>query len=81
MPDWRPRDIYPLRKDVEYSFRPTPQVHYAKFIKPVETGIVPLGPYHPALHEPEYFELYVEGEKSWMLDTGVSLTQGDREIG
>ncbi|MEM1628509.1 MAG: NADH-quinone oxidoreductase subunit C [Desulfurococcaceae archaeon] len=63
LPDWWPRDIYPLRKDVEYSFRPTPQVHYAKFVKPVETGIVPLGPYHPALHEPEYFELYVEGEK------------------
>lgn len=24
---------------------------------------IPVGPYHPALHEPEYYELYVEGER------------------
>ncbi len=25
--------------------------------------LIPVGPYHPALHEPEYYELYVEGER------------------
>ncbi|MCD6195412.1 MAG: nickel-dependent hydrogenase large subunit, partial [Staphylothermus sp.] len=27
-----------------------------------EYTAVPIGPYHPALHEPEYFEVYVNGE-------------------
>ncbi|HDD64537.1 MAG TPA: hypothetical protein ENF61_00280, partial [Firmicutes bacterium] len=25
--------------------------------------VVPIGPYHPLLEEPEYFELYCEGER------------------
>ncbi len=64
--DW-PEGIHPLRKDVNVR-----ELRY-KLLKK-ETGlvvekkaeeeyIVPIGPYHPALHEPEYFELYVEGEK------------------
>jgi len=30
--------------------------------------IVPIGPYHPSLEEPEFFRLYVEGEKVVDLD-------------
>lgn len=57
--DW-PEGLYPLRKDVAYNIRPPPT--------PAEKGVItgpriPVGPYHPALHEPEYFELYVEGER------------------
>jgi len=26
-------------------------------------ALIPVGPYHPALHEPEYYELYVDGER------------------
>ena len=57
--DW-PERLYPLRKDVAHNIRPPPT--------PAEKGVItgpriPVGPYHPALHEPEYFELYVEGER------------------
>ncbi len=56
--DW-PEGLYPLRKDVEYTLRPPPRKVYRK---PPTGPRIPVGPYHPALHEPEYFELYVEGE-------------------
>jgi Ni,Fe-hydrogenase III large subunit/Ni,Fe-hydrogenase III component G len=56
--DW-PEGIHPLRKDFDYSAKP-PRRFRSEL--PEEVG-VPLGPYHPALHEPEYFELYVDGEK------------------
>ena len=56
--DW-PEGVHPLRKDFDYSARPPRQFRSEL---PEEIG-VPLGPYHPALHEPEYFELYVDGEK------------------
>lgn len=60
LPDEWPEGIYPLRKDVEYTYRPKPR----KVPRQPPTGQrIPIGPYHPALHEPEYFELYVEGEK------------------
>lgn len=63
--DW-PEKVYPLRKDVsieELRFKILkPETVKAK-VKPEEEYIVPIGPYHPALHEPEYFELYVEGER------------------
>lgn len=63
LPDDWPEEVKPLRKDVPYGYRPP----RAEETKPAEAGMypsgVPVGPYHPALHEPEYFELYVEGEE------------------
>jgi len=57
--DW-PEGIYPLRKDFSYDSRPPPkQLPRPETNK--EVGL-PLGPYHPALHEPEYFEIYGKGE-------------------
>ncbi|MEM4664494.1 MAG: NADH-quinone oxidoreductase subunit C [Sulfolobales archaeon] len=56
--DW-PEGVYPLRKEFKYDEKP-PRVLRAELSE--EVGI-PVGPYHPALHEPEYFELYVEGER------------------
>ncbi len=57
--DW-PEGLYPLRKDVAYNIRPEPSLRSREAISGPR---VPVGPYHPALHEPEYFELYVEGER------------------
>jgi Ni,Fe-hydrogenase III large subunit/Ni,Fe-hydrogenase III component G len=63
LPLWWPDNLYPLRKDVPYNYRPEPRVASEKVGHSPEYGVIPLGPYHPALHEPEYFELYVEGER------------------
>jgi len=67
LPDDWPTDVYPLRKD--YAIQDlmklyTPKViERAKEVEAEAVTIIPIGPYHPALHEPEYFELYVRGEK------------------
>ena len=61
-PEW-PEGVHPLRKDVPYDYRPQVRGVSEKVSESGEYGVVPIGPYHPALHEPEYFELYVEGEK------------------
>ncbi|MEM1880186.1 MAG: NADH-quinone oxidoreductase subunit C [Desulfurococcaceae archaeon] len=61
-PDW-PENYYPLRKDFPYSYRPPVKAISERASEHPEAGVVPVGPYHPALHEPEYFELLVEGER------------------
>lgn len=40
--------------------------------------LLPIGPYHPAIHEPEYFKIIVEGEK--VVDVDFSLGFNTREI-
>jgi len=40
--------------------------------------IVPLGPYHPLLEEPEHFKLYVEGER--VVDIDVEIGYNHRGI-
>lgn len=59
--DW-PENVYPLRKDVPHNYRPSINSNRFNEELPKEVGL-PVGPYHPILHEPEYFELYVEGER------------------
>lgn len=61
-PGW-PEGLYPLRKDFDYKYRPALRVVSERVSEAREAGVIPIGPYHPALHEPEYFELYVEGER------------------
>lgn len=61
-PGW-PENIYPLRKETPYNYKPPLRGASEKIASSTELGVIPIGPYHPALHEPEYFELYVEGEK------------------
>lgn len=65
LPNWWPKDLYPLRKDVPYNIRPKSSYTGERvgMVKKGSSVPIPIGPYHPALHEPEYFELYVEGEK------------------
>ncbi len=40
--------------------------------------IVPIGPYHPLLEEPEFFQLYVEGEK--VVDIDIIIGYNHRGI-
>lgn len=65
--DW-PEDVYPLRKDVPYNFKP-PRVTE---IKPPlrerkenekQATVLSIGPFFPTLEEQAYFRLYVEGEE------------------
>jgi len=62
LPDDWPDGLYPLRRDVPYGIRPPPVKREEVSLIEIERPGIPVGPYHPALHEPEYFELYVEGE-------------------
>jgi Ni,Fe-hydrogenase III large subunit/Ni,Fe-hydrogenase III component G len=59
--DW-PEGVYPLRKDAPYDYRPPVNVEEFRKELPRRIG-VPVGPYHPVLHEPIYFELYVKRER------------------
>lgn len=67
LPDDWPEELYPLRKDV--SMDEIKKLYQPQVVSRIsELGVeevvrIPVGPYHPALHEPEYFELYVRGEK------------------
>ncbi len=67
LPDDWPDQIHPLRKDV--TMEELKKLYYPQVVRrAMELGAeevvkIPVGPYHPALHEPEYFELYVRGEK------------------
>ncbi len=61
--DW-PAGIYPLRKEVPYNLEPpaAEDVAYRLDEAPPGTTIVPVGPFHISLHEPEHFAVYVDGE-------------------
>ncbi|AFK51421.1 Membrane-bound hydrogenase, subunit NuoCD [Thermogladius calderae 1633] len=64
LPYWWPEGVHPLRKEFDYKSRPDVSLARSERVTlRKEVGTVPLGPYHPALHEPEYFELYVKGER------------------
>jgi len=61
--DW-PEGIHPLRKDVPYNLIPpaAEDVAYRLDEAPPGTTVVPVGPFHASLHEPEHFAVYVDGE-------------------
>lgn len=61
--DW-PAGIYPMRKEVPHDLVPqgAEDVAYQLDEAPPGTKIVPIGPFHPSLHEPEHFAVYVDGE-------------------
>ena len=87
LPDDWPKNIYPLRKDFEYSYRPSSEPAESPTTSVYVGGseyvsALPLGPYHPALHEPEYFELLVKGEE--VIDVryrGFHVHRGIEKIG
>ncbi|MEM4685317.1 MAG: NADH-quinone oxidoreductase subunit C [Sulfolobales archaeon] len=63
LPDGWPDNVNPLRKEFNYQTRP--QLNCSTQYTPIRSEDVvalPYGPYHPLLHEPEYFELHIKGE-------------------
>jgi Ni,Fe-hydrogenase III large subunit/Ni,Fe-hydrogenase III component G len=65
LPDGWPDGLHPLRKDVPWNLRPSDydeRKTYPFDPPPPGTTVVPFGPFHPTLDEPEHFRLYVEGE-------------------
>ena len=61
--DW-PEGLYPLRKTVPWNIQPPSAegVAYQLDACPDGCTVVPVGPYHPTLHEPAHFALFVDGE-------------------
>jgi Ni,Fe-hydrogenase III large subunit/Ni,Fe-hydrogenase III component G len=61
--DW-PEGIYPLRKEVPYNLVPpgAEDVAFQLDNPPEGTSVIPVGPFHSSLHEPEHFAVYVDGE-------------------
>jgi formate hydrogenlyase subunit 5 len=59
-----PDGIYPLRKEIPWNLMPPPAEDVAYQLDDVPEGcsVVPIGPFHPTLHEPEHFAVYVDGE-------------------
>ncbi len=65
LPDGWPEGVYPLRKDLEWNNVPKgyDDTKVYPFDDPPEgCTVVPFGPFHPTLDEPEHFRLYVDGE-------------------
>jgi Ni,Fe-hydrogenase III large subunit/Ni,Fe-hydrogenase III component G len=65
LPDGWPDNLHPLRKDVPHDHVPEEfdEDREFEFGEPPEgCTVVPFGPFHPTLDEPEHFRLYVEGE-------------------
>ncbi len=64
LPDDWPDELYPLRCDFSSQDRPPSVEGMEMPMKDVPEGavMVPVGPYFPALHEPESFAVFVEGE-------------------
>ncbi len=63
--DGWPENLHPLRKDVPWNIKPKdydPTKTYPFDAAPPNTTVVPFGPFHPTLDEPEHFRLFVEGE-------------------
>lgn len=64
LPDDFPPDLYPLRKDYPYNYRPEPDSRGKVPMKepPKDATVVAVGPFFPVLEEPAYFRLFVDGE-------------------
>ena len=61
--DW-PQELYPLRKDFPYDYKPPSEPQNKVPLKkpPKGTKVIPIGPFYPVLEEPAYFKLFVDGE-------------------
>jgi Ni,Fe-hydrogenase III large subunit/Ni,Fe-hydrogenase III component G len=61
--DW-PEGVYPLRKEVPWNLMPPPAENVAYQLDECPEGctVIPVGPFHPTLHEPAHFAVFVDGE-------------------
>jgi Ni,Fe-hydrogenase III large subunit/Ni,Fe-hydrogenase III component G len=81
--DW-PNEVYPLRRDFDYSSKPpsNPENAYPFKDNPPNTTVVAMGPYFPVFEEATYFRLYVEGEKVVDVDyRGFYAHRGIEKLG
>jgi Ni,Fe-hydrogenase III large subunit/Ni,Fe-hydrogenase III component G len=65
LPDGWPDGVHPLRKDYPWNQVPEGYDENREFpfdAPPPGCAVVPFGPFHPTLDEPEHFRLFVEGE-------------------
>jgi ech hydrogenase subunit E len=74
LPDDWPEGVYPLREEFDaaklaHDYQPKP---LEKTGKQDGRFVIPIGPQHPALKEPEHFEFAVDGE----IVTGASVRLG-----
>jgi formate hydrogenlyase subunit 5 len=62
--DW-PKDLYPLRKDFPYNYKPPSAPENAVPLNTPSSpaSVLPIGPFYPVLEEPAYFRVFVEGEE------------------
>jgi Ni,Fe-hydrogenase III large subunit/Ni,Fe-hydrogenase III component G len=68
--DW-PKGMYPLRRDFPYNYRPPRAENVRPQMQEPPSGasVMPMGPFFPALEEPAYWRLFVEGETVVGCDT------------
>jgi Ni,Fe-hydrogenase III large subunit/Ni,Fe-hydrogenase III component G len=61
--DW-PAGVYPLRKEVPWNLMPPAAENVAYQLDEAPEGCttIPVGPFHPTLHEPAHFAVFVDGE-------------------
>ncbi|GAB4233487.1 MAG: NADH-quinone oxidoreductase subunit C [Acidobacteriota bacterium] len=59
-----PAGIHPLRREIPWNLMPpaAEDVAYELDEAPEGCSVVPVGPFHPALHEPAHFAVFVDGE-------------------
>ncbi|HON00227.1 MAG TPA: NADH-quinone oxidoreductase subunit C [Acidobacteriota bacterium] len=59
-----PADIHPLRREIPWNLMPPGAEDVAYQLDEVPEGcsVLPVGPFHPALHEPAHFAVFVDGE-------------------
>ncbi len=64
LPDGFPEDLYPLRKDYPYDYKPPldPNKKFPFKEPPADTTVVTVGPFFPVLEEPSQWRLFVDGE-------------------
>lgn len=83
LPDGWPDNKNPLRKDFNYQMRPS--LNNSECYIPVRSEdavSLPYGPYHPLLHEPEYFELHIKGETVVGIEyRGFHVHRGVEKLG
>jgi formate hydrogenlyase subunit 5 len=62
--DW-PKDVYPLRRDFPYNYKPPPAPENAVQLNTPKApaSVIPVGPFYPVLEEPAYFRVFVDGEE------------------
>jgi Ni,Fe-hydrogenase III component G len=65
LPDDFPEDLYPLRKDFPYDYKPpsSPEAKVEMKDPPDGATVMPIGPFYPVLEEPAYFRVFVKGEE------------------